>query len=90
MCIIPQNIDTLRIWDAFLAQAGMRNREIWLAYFCVSMIIGIRNELLEADFGTAINALQAYPPTAPSIEDLLETANQLRTQDSEVKIDGVR
>lgn len=75
--------DTLRLWDAFLSQAGMRNREIWLAYFCVSMIIGIRDELLVADFGGAINALQSYPPTAPSIEDLLETANNLRKLDAE-------
>lgn len=76
--------DTLRLWDAFLSQAGMRNREIWLAYFCVSMIVGIREELLLADFGGAINALQAYPPTAPSIENLLETATELRKIDAEV------
>jgi len=73
--------DTLRLWDAFLSERGMRAREIWLAYFCVSMIIGIRSELLVADFGGAINALQAYPPSAPSIERLLEVASDLRSQD---------
>jgi hypothetical protein len=50
--------DVLRLWDALLAEKGLRNREKWLAYFCAAMVLHIRDVLMGCDFGDAIHVLQ--------------------------------
>ena len=73
--------DTCRLWDALFAEKGGEGaRDAWLSYFCVAMVIDVREELLVAEFGEALNLLQAYPPMR-SIDDLLERATSLKAED---------
>ncbi|EQC36472.1 hypothetical protein SDRG_05926 [Saprolegnia diclina VS20] len=70
--------ETLRIWDALLAD---KKRFAFLHYVCVAMIISHRSVLLhrEADFGSCLTVLQSEPPI--SAQALLEQALHLRNVD---------
>ncbi|RQM27406.1 hypothetical protein B5M09_007848 [Aphanomyces astaci] len=70
--------DTLRLWDALLADS---KRFAFVHYVCVALILSHRHALLDrqADFGTCLTALQSKPTVG--IEALLAKANQLREVD---------
>ncbi|CAL8082524.1 unnamed protein product [Calicophoron daubneyi] len=51
--------EVIRLWDTLFAD---EHRFDMLRYVCCSMLILIREELLQADFPTAVNLVQHYPP----------------------------
>ena len=66
--------DVLRLWDSLLADS---RRFTFLNYFCATMVLSIRDELLQAnDFAYTIKALQSYGNAVP-LETLLARALRL-------------
>mmetsp|Transcript_6060 Transcript_6060/g.17686 ORF Transcript_6060/g.17686 Transcript_6060/m.17686 type:complete len:824 (-) Transcript_6060:284-2755(-) len=72
--------DTLRLWDWLFAEPDQRTRMRLLLYFCISMLVSIRDQLLSADFATALDYLQCYPPNV-RIDELLGHTEALRRYD---------
>ncbi|RHY27325.1 hypothetical protein DYB32_006858 [Aphanomyces invadans] len=70
--------ETLRLWDALLADS---KRFALLHYVCVALILSHRRALIDrhADFGTCLTALQSKPTT--NVQALLDKAFQLRDVD---------
>jgi len=70
--------DVLRLWDSLLAD---ERRFDFLLYFCVAMVLCIREELLEhGDFSYSVKALQHYESRVP-LHTLLERAHALYAAD---------
>ncbi|OQV21704.1 TBC1 domain family member 13 [Hypsibius exemplaris] len=65
--------EVLRLWDSLFADA---ERFDFLLYICCSMLVLIRDQLLEGDFATSMKLLQNYPN--PDIHKILVKATQLR------------
>jgi hypothetical protein len=73
--------DTIRLWDSMFASTF---RDNFLRYVCVTMVIIIRESLLQGDFGTCLRLLQSYPPT--NIDQLLEASRSLWIYESQVTL----
>lgn len=69
--------DLLRVWDSFLSDFAQPHP--FLHYFCVAMIIQIREALLAGDFQDNMRLLQRYPPIP--VDGTLKLASQLRSLD---------
>lgn len=65
--------DVLRLWDSILAD---EHRFEYLIYVCCSMIVLLRDQILENDFEHNVKLLQNFPST--DINFVLNRANQLR------------
>lgn len=65
--------DVLRLWDSILAD---ENRFEYLIYVCCSMIVLLRDQILENDFEHNVKLLQNFPST--DINFVLNRANQMR------------
>lgn len=73
--------DTIRIWDSMYASTHKDN---FLRYVCVTMVMVIRNKLLQSDFSTCLRLLQSYPPS--NIDRLLESSRALWIYESQVTL----
>jgi hypothetical protein len=73
--------DTIRLWDSMFSSTHKDN---FMRYVCVCMVMIIREELLEADFGGCLRLLQSYPPT--DVEKLLESSRALWIYESQVTL----
>ncbi|TPP60650.1 TBC1 domain family member 13 [Fasciola gigantica] len=54
--------DVIRLWDTLFSD---EHRFAMVPYVCCAMLILIRDQLLAADFPTAVHLVQQYPPTIP-------------------------
>jgi hypothetical protein len=68
--------DVLRLWDSLLADPSRFN---FLYYFCIAIILTVREPVLSRDFSIALSALQ-HPPLEDLME-LLTTASALSDAD---------
>lgn len=78
--MLTQELDmagVLRLWDSLLSDLARPHS--LLQYFCVAMVIGIREVLLAGDFTDCMRMLHHYPPVP--IDDLLTAAFKLRSAD---------
>jgi hypothetical protein len=73
--------DTIRLWDSMFASTHKDN---FMRYVCVCMVMIIRDELLQGDFGTCLRLLQAYPST--DVDKLLESSRALWIYESQVTL----
>lgn len=73
--------DTIRLWDSMFASTHKDN---FMRYVCVCMVMIIREELLQGDFGTCLRLLQAYPST--DVDKLLESSRALWIYESQVTL----
>ena len=64
--------DTIRLWDSMFAST---HKENFLKYVCVTMVMYVREELLQGDFSTNLRLLQRYPST--NVDAILDSARQL-------------
>jgi hypothetical protein len=64
--------DTIRLWDSMFAST---HKENFLRYVCVTMVMYVRDQLLEGDFSTNLKLLQRYPPT--NVDAILESSRHL-------------
>ena len=64
--------DTIRLWDSMFAST---HKENFLKYVCVTMVMYVRDELLQGDFSTNLRLLQRYPST--NVDAILDSARQL-------------
>ena len=70
--------DVLRLWDSLLSDT---RRFDFLIYFCATMVLAIRDDLLQAnDFAFAVKALQRYENRVP-MHALLAQAVELYRAD---------
>ena len=70
--------DVLRLWDSLLSDT---RRFDFLIYFCATMVLAIRDDLLQAnDFAFAVKALQRYENRVP-MHALLAKAVELYRAD---------
>ncbi|KAF7256552.1 hypothetical protein EG68_06522 [Paragonimus skrjabini miyazakii] len=65
--------DVIRLWDTLFAD---EKRFAMLPFVCCAMLILIRDQLMVADFPTAVHLVQNYPPTVP-LTTILSTAKSL-------------
>ncbi|CAH8453636.1 unnamed protein product [Schistosoma mattheei] len=61
--------DVLLLWDTLFSDPHRFNL---LPYVCCSMLIGIRDQLLKADFPTAVQLVQNYPSNVDVMHILLK------------------
>lgn len=71
--------DTIRLWDSMFAST---HKENFLRYVCVAMVLKVREDLLKADFSTALQLLQKYPSS--SMDDLLDASRALWIYESQI------
>ncbi|KAA3677552.1 uncharacterized protein DEA37_0014676 [Paragonimus westermani] len=65
--------DVIRLWDTLFSD---EKRFAMLPFVCCAMLILIRDQLMAADFPTAVHLVQHYPPTIP-LAAILSTAKSL-------------
>ncbi|GMI06368.1 hypothetical protein TrLO_g3722 [Triparma laevis f. longispina] len=65
--------DTVRIWDGMF---GSNQRDNYVTYVCVTMVVMVREELLVGDFTKCIEILQNYPPDI-DVDELVRRARAL-------------
>eukprot|EP00578_Thalassiosira_sp_NH16_P019038 CAMPEP_0181093548 /NCGR_PEP_ID=MMETSP1071-20121207/9509_1 /TAXON_ID=35127 /ORGANISM="Thalassiosira sp., Strain NH16" /LENGTH=1002 /DNA_ID=CAMNT_0023175799 /DNA_START=199 /DNA_END=3205 /DNA_ORIENTATION=- len=73
--------DTIRLWDSMFASTHKDN---FLRYVSVTMVMVIRDQLLEGDFSSCLRLLQAYPPT--NLDRLLESSRALWIYESQITL----
>jgi hypothetical protein len=73
--------DTIRLWDSMFAST---HKENFLRYVCVTMVMMIRDQLLEGDFSVCLRLLQSYPPT--NVDRMLESSRALWIYESQVTL----
>jgi len=73
--------DTIRLWDSMFAST---HKENFLRYVCVTMVMMIRDQLLEGDFSICLRLLQSYPPT--NVDRMLESSRALWIYESQVTL----
>jgi hypothetical protein len=71
--------DTIRLWDSMFAST---HKENFLRYVSVAMVLKIRDQLLIADFATALQLLQKYPTC--SMDELLDSSRALWIYESQI------
>lgn len=64
--------DTIRLWDSMFASP---HKENFLRYVCVTMVMMVRDDLLEGDFSSNLRLLQRYPPA--NVDAILESSRSL-------------
>jgi len=72
--------EIIRLWDTLF---GDPKRFDYLLFFCLSMLINLRSELLASDFAENVKMLLSYPN--PDILALLEKADEISKPDFIVK-----
>jgi Rab-GTPase-TBC domain len=77
--------DTIRLWDSMFAST---HKENFLRYVCVAMVLKIRDQLLLADFATALQLLQKYPTC--NMDDLLDNSRALWIYESQITMACVK
>ena len=77
--------DTIRLWDSMFAST---HKENFLRYVCVAMVLKIRDELLLADFATALQLLQKYPTC--NMDELLDNSRALWIYESQITMACVK
>lgn len=65
--------DTIRLWDSLFAS---RDRSNFLVFVFVTLLLAQREALLEGDFASNLQLLQAYPPT--DVPEILARSEALR------------
>lgn len=65
--------DTIRLWDSLFAA---RDRSTFLVFLFVTLLLAQRETLLEGDFASNLQLLQAYPPT--DVPEILAQSEALR------------
>ncbi len=70
--------DSISVWDALLADAKVPE---FVLFFCLSMLLEQREELLRGDFAHDLRLLQNYPPEA-DVKRLLQRMRALRSHDA--------
>lgn len=70
--------DTIAVWDALFADKDFSD---FILYFCLSMLMEQRQEMLRCSFAKCLQSLQAYSPEA-EMKRLLHRMRSLRAQDS--------
>ena len=73
--------DTIRLWDSLFA---CRHHSNFLRYFCVTMLMGVRSQILGSDFAEILKILQNYP--AVDIDVMLDASNDLWSFDRRVMV----
>jgi hypothetical protein len=73
--------DTIRLWDSMFASTHKDN---FLRYVGVTMVMVIRDQLLEGDFSACLRLLQAYPPC--NLDRLLESSRALWIYESQITL----
>lgn len=73
--------DTIRLWDSMFASTHKDN---FIRYVCVTMVMFIRQKLLQSDFSASLRLLQSYPPT--DVGTLLETSRALWIYESQITL----
>ena len=73
--------DTIRLWDSMFA---CTHKDNFLRYVCVSMVMIIREKLLQGDFGVCLRLLQSYPSV--NVDRLLESSRSLWIYESQVTL----
>jgi len=73
--------DTIRLWDSMFASTHKDN---FLRYVGVTMVMVIRDQLLEGDFSACLRLLQAYPPC--NLDKLLESSRALWIYESQITL----
>ena len=73
--------DTIRLWDSMFAST---HKENFLRYVCVTMVMMIRDQLLDGDFSVCLRLLQSYPPT--NVDRMLESSRALWIYESQVTL----
>jgi Rab-GTPase-TBC domain len=77
--------DTIRLWDSMFAST---HKENFLRYVSVAMVLKIRDELLQADFATALQLLQKYPTC--NMDELLDSSRALWIYESQITMACVK
>lgn len=65
-------------------QSSLQRCDIFLRYFCLTMILCIREELLLEDFGGALVLLQQYQTTSMDMDQLLASARALWVYEAKI------
>jgi Rab-GTPase-TBC domain len=73
--------DTIRLWDSMLSSTHKDN---FLRYVCITMVILIRDDLLQTDFSHGLRLLQAYPST--HMDRLLDASRALWMYESQITL----
>mmetsp|Transcript_9924 Transcript_9924/g.15330 ORF Transcript_9924/g.15330 Transcript_9924/m.15330 type:complete len:796 (+) Transcript_9924:219-2606(+) len=73
--------DTIRLWDSMFSSTHKDN---FLRYVGVTMVMVIRDQLLEGDFSACLRLLQAYPPC--NLDRLLESSRALWIYESQITL----
>eukprot|EP00956_Cyclotella_meneghiniana_P005724 scaffold7418_cov77-Cyclotella_meneghiniana.AAC.8 len=73
--------DTIRLWDSMFASTHKDN---FLRYVSVTMVMVMRNQILEGDFSACLRLLQAFPPT--NLDRLLESSRALWIYESQITL----
>jgi hypothetical protein len=73
--------DTIRLWDSMFASTHKDN---FLRYFCVTMVMVIREDLLKGDFSTCMRLLQGFPST--HMDQLVESSRALWIYESQLTL----
>jgi hypothetical protein len=73
--------DIIRLWDSMFASTHKDN---FLRYFCVTMVMVIREDLLKGDFSTCMRLLQGFPST--HMDHLVESSRALWIYESQLTL----
>lgn len=73
--------DTIRLWDSMFASTHKDN---FLRYVCVTMVMHVREELLEGDFSANLRLLQRYPPT--NVDAILDSSRYLWMYETQISV----
>jgi len=71
--------DTIRLWDSMFAST---HKENFLRYVCVTMVMYVREDLLQGDFSANLRLLQRYP--CANVDAILESSRQLWMYETKV------
>lgn len=77
--------EVLRLWDSLFADD---RRFEFLLYVCASMIITVREQILEGDFADALRLLQHYSEAGQDFQRVLSRAVKLRRDADQQRSNG--
>ena len=85
--------EVLRLWDSLFADTNRvkfgNDRFEFLLYTCCSMLVCVRQRLLEGDFAVALKTLQHYNDSGIEFLTILSTASRLKREREERLRDGL-
>ena len=73
--------DTIRLWDSMFASTHKDN---FLRYVCVTMVIKVRDRLLEGDFSANLRLLQRFPPV--NVDEILDSSRSLWMYETKINM----